>query len=261
MIMPNNEIDNERIEDMLATSQIYQFLSMCLLEPEESTLELLKNKDYMSEVESCFEKAGKKEWLEAFGNIRKELQESNIEKLTKGYRDTFGNATVAMDCPPYEMYFSGSQIYQQTQDLADLSGFYKAFGVEVSRDDTTNRWDHIAVELEFLHFLTYKLAYTTENGEDKERELCLTAKKKFLNSHIGRWICAFSSSVEKKSPLAFYREIADISNEFVHHDMENLGVDADEIDSLMGNEPDYLQRLEGKSAMACDTCMDEEHYG
>jgi len=259
--MTNNENGNGKIEDLLAASQVYQFLSICLLEPEEKTLELLKNKDYMSEVESCLDKTGKKEMSEAFRNIQEALKDLNVDKLAKGYRDTFGNATIAMDCPPYEMYFSGSQIYQQTQDLADLSGFYKAFGVEVSREDNINRWDHIAVELEFLHFLTYKLAYATENSIDKEREICLAAKKKFLNAHIGRWIAAFSNAVEKKSHVLFYREIADITNEYVHLDMENLNVNADEIDGLMGNEPDYLQRLEGKSAMACSSCMDEEHYG
>ncbi len=259
--MSDKENGNGKIEDLLATSQVYQFLSICLLEPEENTLELLKNKDYMSEVESCLEKAGKKEMTEAFRNIQKELEDSDVDKLTKGYRDTFGSVTVSMECPPYEMYFSGSQIYQQTQDLADLSGFYKAFGVDISRDDNTNRWDHISVELEFLHFLTYKLAYTTENGGDKEREICLAAKKKFLNAHLGRWIAAFSIAVEKKSPVAFYREIAGMTNEFVHLDMKNLNVNPEEIDGLMGNEPDYLQRLEGKSASACDTCMDEEHYG
>lgn len=256
--MSNKE--NEKIENLLATSQVYQFLSMCLFEPEKNVMELLRNNDYMSEVESCLGETGNVELSEAFRNIRKELQDSNVDKLVKGYRDTFGNATVAMDCPPYEMYFSGSQIYQQTQDLADISGFYKAFGVEVSKDDTTNRWDHIAVELEFLHFLTYKLAFAIENHGDKEQESCLAAKKKFLNAHIGRWIKAFSSSVEKKSPVAFYREVADMTNEFIHLDMKNLGVDAEEIDELQGNEPDYLGRLEGKSAMACDSCMDEEKY-
>lgn len=253
--------ENEKIENLLATSQVYQFLSMCLFEPEKNVMELLRNKDYMSEVESCLGETGNVELSEAFRNIRKELQDSNVDKLVKGYRDTFGSATVAMDCPPYEMYFSGSQIYQQTQELADISGFYKAFGVEISRDDTTSRWDHIAVELEFLHFLTYKLAYAIENHAEKEQESCLAAKKKFLNAHIGRWIKAFANAVEKKSPAAFYREVADMTNEFIHLDMKNLGVDAEEIDELLGNEPDYLQRLEGKSAQACDSCMDEEKYG
>ncbi len=42
--------------------------------------------------------------------------------------------------------------------------------------------------------------------------------------------------------------------------MAKLDVDAEEIDEYQGNEPDYMQRLEGKSAMACDSCMDEEKY-
>jgi hypothetical protein len=42
--------------------------------------------------------------------------------------------------------------------------------------------------------------------------------------------------------------------------MVKMSVDAEEIDEYMGNEPDYLQRLEGKSASACDSCMDEEKY-
>jgi TorA maturation chaperone TorD len=165
-----------------------------------------------------------------------------------------------MDCPPYEMYFSGSHVFQQTQDLADISGFYKAFGLEVSKEDTTNRWDHIAVELEFLHFLTYKIAYAIENHGEKELESCAAGKKKFLNAHIGRWIQAFSKAVDKKASVEFYRQVAKLANDFVHLEMENLGVSAEEIDELQGGEPDYLQRLEGKSASACESCMEEEEY-
>ena len=165
-----------------------------------------------------------------------------------------------LDCPPYEMYYSGSQIWQQTQDLADISGIYKAYGIEIEKNATTSRWDHVAVELEFLHFLTYKLAYAIENGSKEEQESRLSAKKKFLHAHIGRWIKAFSVSVIKKSPEDFYRQAATLATAFVHIEMTKLSVDAEEIDEYMGNEPDYLQRLEGKSAMACDSCMDEEKY-
>ncbi|MBO1225498.1 MAG: molecular chaperone TorD family protein [Candidatus Scalindua sediminis] len=257
--MENKNIEN--VEDLLASSQVYQFLSTCLLEPKKETLALLCNKDYMDEVESCLRKNGNGELSETFRHLQEGLQNTDIETLTKGYRDTFGGATVAMDCPPYEMYFSGSHIWQQTQDLADISGFYKAYGIEVSKDETSSRWDHIAVELEFLHFLTYKLAYAIENHGDKEQESCLTGKKKFLNAHIGRWIQAFSSAVWKKSPEKFYRQAAKLANSFVHIEMAKLDVDVEEIDEHQGNEPDYMQRLEGKSAMGCDSCMDEEKYG
>ncbi|MCR4288916.1 MAG: molecular chaperone TorD family protein [Candidatus Scalindua sp.] len=250
----------ESVEDLLAASQIYQFLSTCLLEPNKEALEMLNNKDYMSEVKSCISISGNNVMLEAFELLQKGLEGNDVENLEWGYRATFGGATVAMDCPPFEMYYSGSQIWQQTQDLADISGIYKAYGIEMEEDSTTSRWDHVAVELEFLHFLTYKLAYAIENHSEEEQESCVSGKKKFLYAHIGRWIKAFSMSVVKKTPEEFYRQAATLASLFIHIEMVKLSVDAEEIDEYMGNEPDYLQRLEGKSASACDSCMDEEKY-
>jgi len=251
---------SESVEDLLAASQIYQFLSTCLLEPNKEALETLRNKDYVTEVKSCISISGNDKMLEAFELLQKGLEDNSVENLEWCYRATFGAATVAMDCPPYEMYYSGSQIWQQTQDLADISGTYKAFGIEMEEDSTTSRWDHVAVELEFLHFLTYKLAYAIENHSEEEQGSCISGKKKFLYAHIGRWIKAFSTSVVKKTPEEFYRQAATLASLFIHIEMVKLSVDAEEIDEYMGKEPDYLQRLEGKSASACDSCMDEEKY-
>ncbi|MDP6924149.1 MAG: molecular chaperone TorD family protein [Candidatus Scalindua sp.] len=251
---------NESVEDLLAASQIYQFLSTCLLEPNKKALEMLNNEEYVAEVKSCILTSGNNEMLEPFELLQKALDGNDAENLEWGYRATFGAATVAMDCPPYEMYYSGSQIWQQTQDLADISGMYKAYGIQMEEDMTTTRWDHVAVELEFLHFLTYKLAYSIENHSKEQQESCLSGKKKFLYAHIGRWIKAFTTSVIKKTPEDFYRQAATLASLFIHLEMVKLSVDAEEIDEYMGNEPDYLQRLEGKSASACDSCMDEEKY-
>lgn len=257
--MENNK--KEEVEELLAASQVYQFLSTCLFELDEKAYDLVNNKDYLGEVESCLRKTGNGELSETFRLLKRDLENSDIDTLAHGYRATFGSATVAMDCPPFEMYFSGSHIWQQTQDLADISGFYKAYGLEIAEGDSTSRWDHVAVELEFMHFLTYKLAYAIENHHGKEEfELCLSGKKKFLMSHIGRWINAFSTTASKKSPLEFYRQVTKLANTFIHLEMEKLEIDTEEVDASHGNEPDYLQRLEGKSAMACDSCMDEEEY-
>ncbi len=252
---------SENVEDLLAASQIYQFLSTCLLEPNKEAVDLLNNKEYMEEVKICLGLHGNGELSETFNDLQEGLQGADVETLSQGYHATFGGATVAMDCPPYEMYFSGSHIWQQTQDLSDISGFYKAYGIEIEEDKASSRrWDHIAVELEFLHFLTYKLAYAIENHSDEKQEACLSGKKKFLNSHIGRWIHAFATSASKKTPEAFYRHATKLADSFVHIEMKKLNVDPEEIDEYQGNEPDYMSRLEGKSAMACDSCMDEEEY-
>src|SRR3990172_4946219 len=41
----------------------------------------------------------------------------------------FGHA-VSKDCPPYEAEYGQAHIFEKTQTLADISGFYRAFGLE-----------------------------------------------------------------------------------------------------------------------------------
>ncbi len=256
----SNEND-QKIERLLALSHAYQFLSICHLEPDVGLVEMTTDSGYMDEVGSCLEEIGDGQLSETFSRVRDELRSTTLETLMGEYLYTFGDATMSVDCPAYEMYFGGSHIFQQTHQLADISGFYKAFGLDVSKDDVANRWDHIAVELEFLHFLSYKQAYALENHGAEEQEACLTAKKRFLNAHVGRWIQAFSKSVKRKSPAGFYWQIAKLANDFVHFDMQDLGVSAEETEDLKGGEANFAENPESTSAMDCDSCMGEEEYG
>ena len=55
---------SESVEELLAASQVYQFLSTCLLEPNKKALEMLNNEEYMAEVKSCISVSGNSEMLE-----------------------------------------------------------------------------------------------------------------------------------------------------------------------------------------------------
>ena len=51
--------------------------------------------------------------------------------------------------------------------MGDIAGFYKAFGVELSKD-IHERLDHLSVEFEFMHFLAYKESYSRcHDGAEK----------------------------------------------------------------------------------------------
>ena len=87
------------------------------------------------------------------------------------------------DCPIYESAFSANHLFQQTQHQADISGFYRAFGV----DPRAERSDHIVAELEFCYLLALKEAIARERGEADHVRICRHAQRAFLRDHLARW--------------------------------------------------------------------------
>ena len=71
-----------------------------------------------------------------------------------------------------------------TFQMADIAGFYRAFGFEVSGE----RPDHIVPELEFVALLLVKEAYARMSGQGEPAEVCSTARKTFLQEHLGVWL-------------------------------------------------------------------------
>ena len=71
-----------------------------------------------------------------------------------------------------------------TFQMADIAGFYRAFGFEVSGE----RPDHIVPELEFVALLLVKEAYARMAGQGEPAEVCSTARKTFLEEHLGVWL-------------------------------------------------------------------------
>ena len=88
----------------------------------------------------------------------------------------FGHS-VSNECPPYETEYGKSHVFQKSQGLGDIAGFYKAFGLEAS-DKAKERHDHISIELEFMYFLIFKENYARENSRAEESDICKDAQKK-----------------------------------------------------------------------------------
>lgn len=71
-----------------------------------------------------------------------------------------------------------------TFQMADIAGFYQAFGFEV----TGERPDHIVPELEFLALLLVKEAYALIAADRDGAAICAEARGKFVADHLGRWL-------------------------------------------------------------------------
>jgi len=110
------------------------------------------------------------------------LEDRLAVDLEAQYQRVF-TLSYSAECPLYETAFSARHLFQQTQQQADIAGFYRAFGVKGHHE----RPDHLAAELEFGYLLALKEATARLDGSREHRLVCRDGQRSFLRAHLGRW--------------------------------------------------------------------------
>ena len=220
-------------QQAFARSRIYQLLSGAFLYPGDDFFALLHQGYFIEELREWGEflpdepKNGFLQKLREQGAAFKGL---SLEELKLEYGRVLGHS-VSKDCPPCETEYGVHHVFQQTQTLADISGFYRAFGLEVSQEQG-ERLDHIGVELEFMGFLAYKEYYASaRHGEDKV-QICRDAQQKFLKENLGRWAPLFLRLLMNKATNGFYYGLGALTEEFLKTEMRFFKVHPEPIGEL-----------------------------
>lgn len=134
----------------------------------------------------------------------------------------FGHA-VRGKCPPYELEYGRSEIIQQASELADLAGFYSAFGVQLA-DDAERRPDHVSAECEFMAVLCAKQAHAIEENQTEHLEVVLSAQRSFLKDHLGQWIPSLAYRVQQADPHGFYGALASFADRWIKSECHRADV-------------------------------------
>lgn len=238
---PTTLKDSPAVERALGRSKLYLLISWSMLYPEDDEfLDYLQSGEFVEDGRSAIESLGRaldgnggeraKNKLAAISKYMDEIERWvaaecanwQLTDLQAEHRRVFSNV-ITLDCPPYETLFGNDHVFGQAHVMGDIAGFYKAFGVELSKD-IHERMDHLSVELEFMHFLAYKESYARcHDGSDKT-QIVLDAQKKFVKEHIGRWVPLFARMLAKKADSGFFRFMADLSTDWMEFDAAYLGV-------------------------------------
>lgn len=164
---------------------------------------------------------------------------ASSEELNDQYERTFGLLTTAA-CPPYETeYIDGKLSFQRAQQLADIAGFYRAFGIEPG----TERPDHISLELEFMALL---IDLDTRATTDHQFEVSHAAQTKFVRDHLSWWLPVFARLLLKESPQGFFAAVGELLCAFLPTERFLLGIESPK--SL--TPPSQIERPED-----CEGCM------
>ena len=134
------------------------------------------------------------------------------------------NPSLHANCPPYGTEYTGAHVFMRAQQLADIAGFYRAFGLRVAAD-FRERPDHIATELEFMQVLALKEARALARRERAHAGICRRAQARFLQEHLGRWLAPYAAKLTAQDGEGFYARLASLARDFVGKDAARLGVE------------------------------------
>jgi TorA maturation chaperone TorD len=173
-----------------------------------------------------------------------------IDELRGEYARVFG-LLVPRECPPYETeYHPSSETFFRAQQLADIAGFYRAFGIEPA-SAIPERPDHISLELEFMAFLLLKqrLALTgpeqSLEGADRAA-ICTAAQQRFLRDHLAWWVPAFARGLRRKAGDGLYAAVGDVLAAFLPVERDRFDVPA----PRMPLQPALIERPEEQAGCA-----------
>lgn len=150
--------------------------------------------------------------------------DAEAETLEATHRQLFGLTAISPRCPPCEIeYEPNADVTFRSQSLADVAGFYQAFGLQVSAR-AGERLDHITVEAEFLYLLLAKEAAAIVEQNPEGAEICRQARRKFFQEHAGWWLPTFCRLLSRAAPPGFYRELAALTSGLAALERVSLGL-------------------------------------
>lgn len=121
---------------------------------------------------------------------------------------------------PYECSNTPASAGGITPRLADIAGFYRAFGLGVSGD----RPDHVVAELEFASVVSLAEASARSDSDGEAAEVCASAARSFLRDHLGRWLQAWAVRVAATDALAPWAPWAAVAADVVAADTADRNV-------------------------------------
>jgi TorA maturation chaperone TorD len=148
----------------------------------------------------------------------------------------FGHTTRGLVCA-CETEYGADNTYHQPQQLADISGYYLAFGLRPATAANV-RADHVACECEYMDFMNRKeaLFLATRLDDAETLEVVRDASRMFLRDHLGRFGRAFATRVMAEDPDGFFGVLAQVLFELLDDQCRQLGIAAGPIDLVVRPE-------------------------
>lgn len=216
----------------LTRSRLYKLLSLGFRYPDVESFETFQSGEFSASVWDCISTLPHLKSLVDYrdgltATMRATPEDCTLLDLEVGFNQTFEVGAPEPPCPPYEGLFRPEE--SRTSLMMEIADFYRHFGLQTNLADGKGELpDHLCLELEFLHFLTYKEAQARNDNDAELLNGYILAQKDFLMRHPLKWLAAFAAKLEKCSSIPFYVTLGRITAEFVSCDYVHVAEHMDD---------------------------------
>ncbi len=198
-------------EELTARSIVYSVLSRGFSLPDQSVEEFFRLCGEVAPGDDC-------EVVRLTGEVLASARSSTLPELRVGHTHLFHPVNGPF---PYETEHRKGHEFAKAQILADIMGFYRAFGVYPEGD----RADNIAAEMEFMGLLTLKEAHAVRADEADNASICRDAGRKFFTEHVSSWSDALLGVLRagvNENSHPFYKHLIDLYEVFMESEKEKF---------------------------------------
>lgn len=160
--------------------------------------------------------------------LNQKFQDTNgLDDLRSEYIDCFDRGKDVSSL--YETEYGRERAMVKGNELADIAGFYKAFGLETGGEGVQAEMiDHVAVELEFYALLLMKSEILEAEDDRQGFEIVRDARQKFLKAHLSKFIGAIG---ERPGVIAspFYSKVFSFCRDLVYEECKKLEVEVEAV--------------------------------
>ncbi|MBI3402999.1 MAG: molecular chaperone TorD family protein [Acidobacteria bacterium] len=233
----------------LARAVVYNALSLGFQMPTAERLRRMGAGDRFATVVAALQELG----LETASG---DLHPEEIDALTASFVRLFGHTTRGLVCACETEYGNDNQ-FHQPQQLADIAGYYLAFGLKpVLASDA--RADHVACQCEFMDFLNRKEALllaasggeagdSRDAGDDATLEVTRAAARTFLRDHLGYFGRAFATRLMVEDADGLFGWLGAVLRDLLDDECRRLAIAGGPVDLIVRPE------AEDDTPMACGT--------
>ena len=191
-------------------SEIYRLLAHCYYPPDESL------SGTIMDLDKKLGQADTKTRQKMNWSGKKILKAESIEELKVEHARLF-IGPYSLLAPPYGSVYLESERKIMGNSTMDVVNRYRQSGLIVA-ENFKDAPDHIAAELEFMHFLIFKAMEAANQGDVNGIVTGLLNQQSFLEQHLGAWVHEFAGNVVENAKTPFYRNIARATEVFIKDD-------------------------------------------